>query len=382
MSELIVTVEKVSEVIKHPNADLLDIIRVKGWNCVVGKDSLKEGDFVVYIPIDSILPPELEAILFSDSKIKLSNSRIRTIKIRGAISQGLSVPLTKLYPIYKKLKAEEGFDCKDILGITKYEPKEPCPFTVKQGRKASKKQLNPNFKKYTDINQFNNYSKYLDPNMMVAVFEKIHGTNYRVGYVEDFYEGFFKQIWKLIKRAFNPERYMNYQFVFGSHNVQLQEKNSFNKKITGFKELKLKTNVYEEITKRYFFSEILKEGEVVYGEIYGDGIQKNYSYGLKNQIDLVVFDVFINNKFLSYKQLIEFCEERLLPIAPFIGTYKLKDINFDEIVNGPSLLNSSQKIKEGVVIRPIEETTGYMGRMIFKYINPEYLLLKGNTEWH
>lgn len=56
MSSLIVEVCEIKEVIPHPNADRLDIATVKGWNCIVQKDSYRVGNWCVFFPPDSILP--------------------------------------------------------------------------------------------------------------------------------------------------------------------------------------------------------------------------------------------------------------------------------------------------------------------------------------
>ena len=91
MSECITRVTKILKVEHHPNADKLDVAQVDGWHCIVGRDTYKAGDKCIYIPIDSIIPYPLEKIIFAGAKVKLSKGRIKTIKLRGLISQGLVV---------------------------------------------------------------------------------------------------------------------------------------------------------------------------------------------------------------------------------------------------------------------------------------------------
>ena len=80
----------IKEIKSHPNADRLDIAVVYGFEVVIGKDGYKVGDKVLYIPIDSIIPIDLERELFpEDSKIKLSRSRVKQIRIRKFPSQGM-----------------------------------------------------------------------------------------------------------------------------------------------------------------------------------------------------------------------------------------------------------------------------------------------------
>ena len=377
---LIVETCYVDEIIKHPNADRLDIVKVKGWYCIVAKDSIQFSDLIVYIPIDSVIPDKLERIVFADSKIKPENGRIRTIKIRGSISQGLVIPVHTLKDFYD-MPLQPGWDVKDLLGITKFEPKEQAPYTVKNGHQASKKQINPNFRKYTDINHLKNYPDIFEDDEEVIITEKIHGTNFRAGYVPIYAPTFFKRMIKKIFSFFNKKnfKYPGYEFVFGSHNIQLQEKN---KKAKRSNIKHFKKNVYEEIVDKYNLREILKPGEVIYGEIYGANIQKNYDYGLKNDIDLVVFDLMRNGEYQDFSEVIYFSFINSINFVPIIKNELVKYLNFDEFVSGPSTLCPDQKVREGIVVRPIKEKKSHMGRIILKYINPEYLLNKNNTDWH
>src|ERR1035437_10100495 len=115
-STFAVTVEDVKSVGLHPNADRLEIATVRDWQVVVQKGAFKVGDVCVYFPIDSILSPDIEERIFgTDSKIKLNKSRVKTIKLRGAISQGLCVTLDTLF-ITPKL-AKLGMDLTNILSI-------------------------------------------------------------------------------------------------------------------------------------------------------------------------------------------------------------------------------------------------------------------------
>ena len=81
---------KVDEV-SPMNADRLECARVGGWNCVVGKNEFKAGDFAVYFEIDSKLPdkPPFSEMEFLRSK----DFKIKSQKIRGVVSQGLLVPI-------------------------------------------------------------------------------------------------------------------------------------------------------------------------------------------------------------------------------------------------------------------------------------------------
>lgn len=177
MSSFAVKIEKVEEVQNHPNADRLDLIRVLDWWCVTSKGSFQPGDLCVYFPIDSILPENIESAIFGpDSKVKLEKSRVRTIKLRGAISQGLAVKLTTLQDAgILSLHHVEGHDVTAELGVTKYEPPEHSVPTGMRPGQVSKKQINPYFHKYTDIENAKNYPNIFQEGETVWITEKIHG---------------------------------------------------------------------------------------------------------------------------------------------------------------------------------------------------------------
>lgn len=371
MSSLIVEVVEIEKVEKHPNADRLDLAYVKGWQSVVGKDEFKAGDKAVYIPVDSILPPELEAKLFPpDSKIKLEKSRVKTIKIRQALSQGMFLRLEKL-GLDKKLKI--GTDVKDELGIVKYEPPEdrmPRGLGGGNGKPNKKRKPNPNFKEYTDIERLKNYNKAFEEGEIVIISEKYHGCNQRAGYSQYYASKWWQKILQFLNLT--PK----YEFVYGSRKVQLQNKIRLGK---GFFYSK---NYYLEIVEKYKLKEILKPYEIVYGEIVGPRIQKGYHYGCgENERKLIIFDVMINGKYIDPMDAKEFCKERNLPYMNILYVGPFSWDLLDKYVAGPSVLCPEQKVREGIVIRPLHESMCYAGRKIFKDINPDYEMRKDNTEW-
>lgn len=354
-------VVKIDKIIPHPNADKLEIAKVKGWQVVVGKEQFKVGDVAVYIPVDSILTNELEARLFSpDSKIKLSKSRVRAIKIRKFVSQGMLETFDRL-----GIKAySTGCDLTDVLKITKYEP--PVPqFQSEFGNKSSQvKKENPFFKVYSKFPRIQNYPNMFDPDEEVVVTEKIHGTNFRAGWVP--YNA--NTLWKKIKKFFGiaPE----YEFVYGTHYTEL---------VSAPKE-----NVYEKAVKCYNLETIIPKGFVIYGEIYGPGIQKGYDYGEK-ETKLIVFDIQLvdrsfQNKYTSFDVFTTYSSKWGLPSTPVLYRGKFKNADLNALCQGPSVLAPCQKVREGCVVKPVVEGD-LLPRKGAKVINPEYLI-RDNTDFH
>lgn len=114
------SIEIIADISPHPNADALDVAKILGWQTIVKKGQFKVGDRVVFIVIDTILPdaPWSEFLKKGDSKI-----RLKTIKLRGQYSQGLTLPITVLDEHAQTWQV--GADVGGLLGIKKYEKEIP-----------------------------------------------------------------------------------------------------------------------------------------------------------------------------------------------------------------------------------------------------------------
>lgn len=164
----------------HNNAHSLDICTVYGFQVITQKGKFSVGDKVIYIPIDSIIPQNLEEKLFTkDSKIKLNKSRVRQIKIRGLYSQGMLISV-KDYKNFTdivlvdidEIKLEE--DISTILGITKYEP--PAKISsISSGPKLRDKPFtNPYFRTFNGISNLKWFINYFKDEEVV-IQSKVHG---------------------------------------------------------------------------------------------------------------------------------------------------------------------------------------------------------------
>lgn len=115
------TIQKIHSISQHPNPEVerLEVAKIKGWPVVVPKGQFKDGDLVVFICIDSIVPDNGKFEFMRKQKFRVWNARFK-----GAPSQGLVQPLS-IIP-QDKMDAEgfdlyEGYDVTEILGVTKYE---------------------------------------------------------------------------------------------------------------------------------------------------------------------------------------------------------------------------------------------------------------------
>lgn len=369
-----VPVTKIKEVMVHPNAERLSIYKVYDFNVVAGLNQYQIGDTVIYIPIDSILPEKVESKLFGpDSKVKLHKSRVKQIRLRGAVSQGMIVS-----PITLGLKGnlEENQDVGEKLGILKYEPPIPnyAATNYKGPRSRNKPKENPYFHTYGGVQNFKYYTEFFQEGQEIVIQEKIHGTNFRAGilpYIPT-------TLWEKIKSKLGllPK----FQFCYGSNNVQLQKRPG-NKGYYG-------ENIYQQIAEKYDIANKLEPNETIYGEIYGPGIQKGYDYG-QTELKLVIFDVKKlaedrkSTQWMTVDEVKDFCSDRLLAnTVPelYRGPYSKETV--DTYTKGPSILGwGKQEIREGIVIRDPKETSCYMGKKVVKYLNEDYLDLD-NTDFH
>ena len=121
-------IEIIEELREIPGADKIEVAKVLGWECVVKKGEFKKGDIIVYVEVDSVMPEKPEYEFLRDRKF-----RVRTIKLKGQVSQGLVLP-------WKSGWGFIGDDVTKVLGITKYlTPSEREEITQQERKLANEK---------------------------------------------------------------------------------------------------------------------------------------------------------------------------------------------------------------------------------------------------
>lgn len=352
------------EILPHPNADRLELARIggeAGFVSVVGKGQFKNGDLCLYIPPDAVLPQNIMDSL-AKNKINMKSNRLRAVKIRGIVSEGLCLTPKDWLPDELIF---EGSDVTEYLGIKKYEPPPP-KFRLIRGGKGF--YVNENFKKYTDIERIQKVPNIFSNCAEVTVSVKMHGTNFRCGVVP-------KQLltWKDKFLKLFGVRPM--EFLVGSHNTI---------RVGG-------ESIYEDIAKKEELEEICwayykhtGKSIIIFGEIIGPGIQKSYDYGLEEH-ELVIFDVLVDGRYLPWDELSHLVEAWGLQLAEEVyrGPWDFSSIS--KMAESIDEYNGKKYVREGVVVKCVEgncRASCYGIRSIAKIINPEYLLNKYNTEFH
>ena len=323
-----------------PDADSIERASVLGWQCVVKKGEFRVGDYVVYIEVDSLLPdrPEFEFM-------KPRGMRVRTVKLRGQVSQGLVFPLSIVNdasPLESYIP-DEGDDVTALLDITKYEP--PIPAQLAGETKGTF----PGFLKKTDEERIQT---------MPWILEK--------------YEGALCRVCEKLDGSSATYYFRDGEFGVCSRNQELKETdgNSFWRVA---RELKL-----EEKLRDYGRNIALQ------GELIGEGIQKN-KYGLKGHA-VYFFDVFDID---GYRHMSPYSADEVYWIlgvspAPIISDELLGASLIDALV---TMATRKSALKpdvwaEGIVIRSYNDVTETFvtgqtvnrGRLSFKVINPSFLL--------
>lgn len=359
MSEFGIFVEEISEILVHDNADALEVATLKGkcFQFIVGKGNFKPGDKVFYFPVDALIPPGLDTKLGVEGKLAGSTkNRVKTIKLRGKISQGIVAPLS----IYEGT-VEEGKDYAPEFGVEKYE----IPITYSSS--GNMHQMPEYIRSKYDIESAQRYGYILDyladNNIEVVIVEKVEGTQLNVALDDVLHICSRNNKWE---RVFDNEGkpHQNVYLDVAERNPQIQEFLKWEKERHGAENVALRS------------------------EVVGPGIKKNV-YQLK-EIDYYAFDIVVNGWHLSYEKfeedIMDFNAKYLdkksyIKTAPFL--YRSSNIRdylgcktIVEKAYGTSMLNPlSKNLREGIVIRPSgQELHHYdIGRIILKVRCPIYL---------
>jgi RNA ligase (TIGR02306 family) len=359
-------VAKIDEIKAIEGADNIEQAVIGGWNCIIQKNQYTEGGLVVVATTDAVIPQELSDAMNVTNYLR-KGGRVRTVKLRGVYSECLIIPFIYAEKVtHPKAKWAEGADMMDVLKIYKYEPP-AVQVQLSSGRKIKYHQ-NPNFGVYYKFPNAKNVSGMFTEEDEVQITRKLHGTNARYGIVKKAKLSFWDKVKKFFRLA---DAWIEYEFVYGSHNV---EKGSDSQ---GFYD----TDVWRTVADKYKIKDILwsyvkqydnkviGSGLIIYGEIYGPGIQKNYDYGLK-EIEFAGFDIVVNGAYQStvytqflYKDVLQLPHVDVLYYGPWSQEVQDK-YTFNNNIEGTKVPH------EGIVIKHVSGARN----KVYKCINPDYLI--------
>ena len=327
------SVVKIVDIQPIPGADAIVVATVKGWKVVVKVNEYKVGDLAVYYEIDSFLPirPQFEFLRKSSFKRMGSSEgfRLKTIRLRGQISQGLLTPIPEGIS-----NPKEGDDLTEALDIVKYEPPIPAQLAGKI------KGTFPSFIPKTEeirIQNFESEVGFSPVGERAYVTEKLDGTSFTC-YFNNGVFGVCGRNWELTETSDNSLWRM-------ANVLQLKEK----------------------LTK-------LGKNIALQGELIGAGINGNL-YGMSDH-KLFFFTGYDIDKgrrmFFDELEWVLFGLD--LQMVPVLEKYGFVIPNEGNIVDymlkyaeGKSVLNMEVD-REGVVVRGLER------EFSFKAISNTYLL--------
>lgn len=338
------SIQKVWKIDPIDNSDNLEAAHIMGWTCVVPKGQFKTGDTGVYFEIDSFLPvrPEFEFLRktsYRKTDIMGEGFRIKSIKLRGVISQGLFLPEDTFGDLSPELPV--GTDVSDWLGVKKWEIEERAttggtvignlPYDVPH-TDETRVQACPEL-----IQAFSGLQYYIST--------KMDGSSHSLSIDEN-------------------------GFHVCGHNYEYKDNGS--------------SSFYEFIKRRGYqgkmesvMEKLGYETLTIQGEFCAPGIQKN---PLRlSQPEWYVFTIRVNGKRIGLSRMIVLCDELSMPMVPIeeIGEdLPSKYPTVEALLERAEGLYSTGGRKEGIVIRTVEpvynETIG--GPLSMKVVSNKYLL--------
>jgi RNA ligase (TIGR02306 family) len=335
MKRKLASVVRVSAVHPIKDADRIELAQVAGWQCVVKKGEVVPDALAVYLEIDAI-PPDTESFAWlwqqKNASARLprpANFRIRTLRLRGQLSQGLLMPLSQL----GLSDVSEGDDLTERLGIVKYEP--PAPSGMGDYRGPF-----PSIVPKTDELRVQSFP---------AVLGELRGQPFVATVKMDGTSVTFVKVDGTLH-------------VCGrNHSIAEGE------------------NLYWYVATKRRLGQVLDAHPTLalQGEVVGPGIQKNPA-GLTDK-DVFLFSAYDwqAGRFLSDAQLRSIGRAFDVPIVPIAFEGEAFDETLESLLlRAEGLYPGTSNQREGVVVRPKEDLRSEVlgGRLSFKAISNRYLL--------
>lgn len=340
------SVQRIAEVKAIPDADRIVAYRVNGWWIVDQKDKYQVNDLIVFCEVDSFVPTEIAPFLSKGKEPRvykgIAGERLRTIKLKKQLSQGLILPFDTVISAFCDITFDngeelcevfyEGADVTELLGIIKHEP-EP------EFRHADAKGTFPAFLRKSDQERIQNCFRDVQQDLQTKeweVTEKLEGSSH----TSYFYNG---------------------EFGVCSRNLELKESTD-----NTFWAVAIKYNLKEKLSN-------LGRNLMLQGEMVGPGIQGNI-YAL-DEYKLFIYDIFDINKqeYLSPDERHGILMMLDIDSVPIIQAYYTDYANStcDQMLgyaDGKSVLNP-KVLREGLVYKLHSDQ-----RVSFKTVSNQYLL--------
>lgn len=337
MDRKLATVRMIDEIKPIEGSDAIEAARIGGWWIVVKKNEFAVNQFVVFCEIDSFIPTELAPFLtkpghFPKEYNGVQGERLRTVKLRGCLSQGLILPLSVLaQEIVGDPTEYEGSDVSTLLGIVKWEP----PVNANTSREA--KGNFPHFLRKTDEERVQNLTREIEKRQWESfeVTTKLDGSS-------------------LTAYVFNEQEGVC------SRNIELKE---------------VEGNAFWEIARKYRLIEKLREwgrNLAIQGELIAPNIQKNYEKVAKPEFRCFrIFDIDAQEYLLPVQRR-TLCKLLDIPHVPVLDDNFILNHSVQELLDMAEGDGMNQGVKrEGLVYK------SNTSQFSMKAISNSYLLKNG-----
>jgi RNA ligase (TIGR02306 family) len=331
MKRKLASIQKIESLTPIEGADKIEQATVMGWSIVVKKGEFQVGSPCCFFEIDSILPQHAPWSQFLACK----GYRIKSVKLRGVLSQGLALPVS-IIPEGTRINLREplmnlGEDVTEILGVAKYEvpetdsPDIAGPF-IPGVPKTDEIRIQSSLGMLTALRGQPYY-----------ITEKADGTSCTVGKIDG-------------------------KIYVCSRNNEVTDG----------------ANVYWAAVRKYELNQKIRDGVALQFEVVGPGIQKN-RLGL-SEVEIRVFDIFnrMTGQYLPWDVVKERCskERADLPTVKLIERGESFNYCLDDLLEmAKGKYAGTNNNREGIVVRPLKYQRFLTGeRLSFKCLNNEFLL--------
>lgn len=338
------SIQRIWKIEPIEGADRIELAHVLGWQCVVNKDQFKPMDVGVYFEIDSFLPvrPEFEFMRASSYKktdIMGEGFRLRTMRFRGQISQGLLLPVSQFPEL--PADADVGDEVTELLGVRKWEIEERAttggtvmgtlPYDIPHTDETRVQEEPELIKAFAGLEYY--------------ISTKMDGSSHSVGIDED-------------------------GFHVTGHNYEYKDDGS-----SAFYNL-VNARGYREKMEAFCARENLSK-LTIQGELCAPGIQRNRLRLTKPE--WYVFTIRENGKRVGLQRMLQICDELGLDHVP------IEEVGMDLPSRYPTVEALLERAdgeypkggkKEGIVIRPTEPVFCELisSSLSMKVVSNKYLL--------
>jgi RNA ligase (TIGR02306 family) len=357
-SDCIVRCVPIKSVTKIEGTELW-LLEIMGWQVVTKSEEAPQvGELRVYIQPDSVLPQELAEEMEVVKYLKKGNV-VRQVRLQGQMSFGIAA--------HNRWGFKIGEEVSEQLGITKYVP--PMLASGDQERDDSR------FPNYCNIENFRNFPEEFQDGEEIYIFEKIEGTNSKVGGIRISDSDIVDDTLGIMPIDLTN----SIRLMIGTHNTRRKLVNSL------WTTPSLYQLPYESTKVKEALQSLVKGREaqsvVFYGEIFGHKVPNgapSMRYGRGNQ-EWALFDIMIDLEYLDAWETLELAASYKLPVAPLLyhGPFSM-DVVKQYANMSTVLMNKDPHLSEGIIIKPAKERRydDNNRRLILKYKSEAYEILK------